>query len=525
MSGGARSSNRSGALVLVATSAAIVVAAAAPISAARADDLRGALEQAYRTNPTLLAARANLRVTDEQVPIEKSAGRPNAAATAEYDEFVRRSANNFTSPLRALSANAQVTAPIYEGGRVRNAVRAAETRVGAGRADLRGSESSVFSQVVGAYMDVVQNEAIVGLNRSNVKVLQVNLQATRDRFEIGDLTRTDVAQSQSRLALAQGDTRNAEANLSSARETYVSLVGTSPVNLQPPPPLPNFPATPEEAVSIALENNPDILAARARSKAAAYDVKVAGASRLPHIEAFAAGTYDNYFGTLGGGSAAVGDFFAQSDNSARVGARLTVPLYQGGLPAALRRQAQQTESAVLEDEIATERNVIAQARSAYSSWLASVEIIASSQTAVEAASLSLEGVRAENTVGNRTILDILNAEQELLIAQVRLVTARRNSYVAGFTLLAAMGRAESRDLGIDGGALYDPDVDYRRVEGSWSDFDDRPAPVALATRTVDTPVQGGNITIQKEQATKVETGTPPIDRSEPLTTGANAPSR
>jgi outer membrane protein len=503
--------------------AAGFLCAALMSTSARADDLRSALEQAYRTNPTLLSARANLRVTDEQVPIEKSASRPNVSANAEYDEFVRRSANNFTSPLRALSVNAGVTVPIYQGGRVRNAIRAAETRVGAGRADLRGSESSVFSQVVAAYMDVVQNEAIVGLNRSNVRVLQVNLQATRDRFEIGDLTRTDVAQSQSRLALAEGDTRGAEANLSSARETYVRLVGASPVNLQQPPPLPNFPATPEEAVTIALENNPDILAARARSTAAGFDVRVASAGRLPRLEAFSGGTYSNYFNTLGGslGSSA----FSQTDTAAQVGARVSIPIYQGGLPAAQRRQAQERESATLEDEIATERGVIAQARAAYSSYIASVEIIASSQSAVEAASLSLEGVRAENTVGNRTILDILDAEQELLSAQVRLVTARRNAYVAGFTLLAAMGRAESRDLGLDGGALYDPDVHYKRVRNSWFDFDDRPAPVAQATRTVDTPVQGGNISVQKEEKAKVDTGTPPIDRDQPLTTGANAPGR
>lgn len=471
----------------------------------RADDLRGALEQAYASNPTLMSARAGLRATDEQVAIEKAAGRPNISSTGQYTEYVARGANSFTSPERTFNASASLSVPIYEGGAVRNAVRAAETRVLAGQADLRGTESSIFSQVVGAYMDVVQSEAIVGLNRNNVQVLDVNLRATRDRYEIGDLTRTDVAQSQSRLAVARSDSRSSEANLASARETYIRLVGKPPVDLQPPPPLPNLPATPEDAVAVALESNPDILAARQRSKAADIGINSAGAGRLPRIDFFSSGAYNDYFGTLGGSSSSA---FAQTDKSAQIGVRASIPIYQGGRPAALRRQAQERAGAALEDEIEVERGVIAQVRAAYSSWTASQEIIASSQTAVDAASLSLEGVRAENSVGNRTILDILNAEQELLSAQVRLVTARRNAYVAGFSLLAAMGRAEARDLGLDGGALYDPTVHYNRIKGSWFDWDDRPAPTARATRTISTPVQDGNIPPEKVQSTEAQRNAP-----------------
>ena len=150
--------------------------------------------------------------------------------------------------------------------------------------------------------------------------------------------------------------------------------------------------------------------------------------------------------------------------------------------------------AAMETEIATERDVIAQVRSAFASYRAANEIIASNQSAVESATLSLEGVRAENTVGNRTILDILNAENELLNAQVQLVTARRNAYVAGFNLLSAMGKAESRDLGLDGGVLYDPDVNYRRVQGAIWDWSSDPAPTARSTRTVDSKAQDGSVT-------------------------------
>ena len=149
--------------------------------------------------------------------------------------------------------------------------------------------------------------------------------------------------------------------------------------------------------------------------------------------------------------------------------------------------------------IAVERDVIAQVRSAYSSWQAATQIIISTQSAVDAAALSLEGVRAENTVGNRTILDILNAEQELVIARSQLVTARRNAYVAGFTLLAAMGRAEARDLGLgDDGPLYDPQVNYERVRDKWWDWDREPDPVVQSTRTVDIPAAGAETPVNDD---------------------------
>jgi len=463
--------------------------AGASTGPAQADTLTEALVQAYQTNPTLESARAQQRGIDENVPIAKAAGRPNAGVDATYVEFVQRSANAFTAPLRVVNVQGQFAVPIYSGGSVKNQVKAAKFRVTAGQADLRGVESSLFNQVVAAYMDVIQNQAIVGLNRSNVTALGTNLQATSDRFQIGDLTRTDVAQSQSRLALARGDLRTAEANLANARETYVQLVGKAPVDLQPPPPLPNLPETADVAVSYALDNNPDLLGARERIKAAERDIDVAGAGRLPTLSLSANSTYNNYLNTLASGVAGV----SQNDRSAQVQAQLSIPIFQGGRPAAQRRQAQANASATMETEIATERGVIAQVRSAFQSYIAASELIALNQTAVDAAALSLEGVQAENSVGNRTILDILDAEQERLRAQVQLVIARRNAYVAGFSLLAAMGRAEARDLNLEGGALYDPAVNYQRVRGKFFDFDDDPAPVARATRTVDTPVQGAEI--------------------------------
>lgn len=458
-----------------------------PVSA---ETLKEALVRTYNDNPSLAAARAQLRATDETVVIQRASGLPGVDASGSFSELVRQSTPAVVSPQRLVRGNVSLNVPVYQGGAVRNGILAAENRVEAGRADLRGTESFIFSQVVAAYMDVILNEALVDLSANNVEVLDINLQATSDRFEIGDLTRTDVAQSQSRLAVAQGNLQNAQANLVNAREQYLALTGLPPVDLQAPPPLPGLPATPDDAVDVALEHNPDLIAAREAAEAAGFDTEVAGSGRLPRLSLFASTDYQNFLGTLPSGS--------NSGTDLTVGAQVSIPLFQGGRPAAQQRQASAFERAALENAIAVERNVIAQVRAAFSSWRAANAVIVSSEAAVDAAELSLEGVRAENTVGNRTILDILDAQQELLNAQVQLVTARRNAYVAGFTLLAAMGRAEARDLGLeDEGPLYNPIDNYDRVRGIIWDWQRDPQPVATSSRTVDIPAQHGEISVNE----------------------------
>ncbi len=477
---------------LIAGASVSALAAAVP---AQADTLQEALTQAYQDNPTLLAARAQQRAIDENVPINEAPGIPSINATGSYTEFIKKSPNSFTAPDRTLRIGPTLTVPVYAGGAIKNSVKAAEERVDAGQADLRAIESAIFNQVVAAYMDVLRGQALVSLSANQVQVLSVNVQATSDRFEIGDLTRTDVAQSQSRLALAQGDLRNAQANLINARETYIQLVGEAPKDLQPPPPLPNLPASVEVAVDEALANNPDLIANKERAAAAGFDTEVAGSGRLPNVSLFANGGYTDYLGTLARGVGGA----AQTETTANAGVQVSIPIFQGGLPAARQRQAQARETAALEQVIATERDVIAQVRAAWSSWQASLAVIESSQVAVDAADLSLEGVRAENSIGSRTILDVLNAEQELLNARVQLVTARRNAYVAGFTLLAAMGRAEARDLGFLGeGVLYDPAVNYERVRGRVWDWDRDPEPMPSSTRTVDVPAPDASVPADSE---------------------------
>ena len=458
-------------------------------SAAHAETLQEALAKAYENNPTLTAARAGQRANDENVPIQKSGGLPNVGVGVDYQENLVLPGNSFFSPKRFVSVGGQVSVPIYQGGAVRNAVKAAKFRVEAGQADLRATEASIFSQTVGAYMDVIRDQAIVQLNQKNVAVLRTNLQATSDRFEIGDLTRTDVAQSEARLALAEGDLRTAEANLIASRESYTRLVGEAPVDLEQPPQLPNLPASPDDAVAIALTSNPDIESANQIVNASRADIGVARAGRLPKLSAATSGGYNN---NLSSGNDPTSEY---TTKSASAGLSLTIPIFQGGRPSAQVRQAQSRTSQAIENYVEVERSVVAQTRGAYAAWRANEQIITATQQAVSANALSLEGVRAENSVGTRSILDILNAEQEFLNTQVQLVSAQRNSYVAAFSVLAAMGKAEARDLGIEGGALYDPEVNYQRVKGQIWDWADDPAPQQQATDTRAVPAATASVPI------------------------------
>ena len=456
-------------------------------SSASAETLQEALVKTYQTNPTLAAARAGQRANDENVPIARSNGLPDLNLNGGYNENLKQASNLFTSPTRSVSGQLNLTVPLYTGGAVRNGVRSADARIKAGQDNLRGVESDVFTSAVAAYVDVLRDEAIVGLNRNQVKVLQTNLEATKDRFEVGDLTRTDVAQSEARLALAQSQLEGGEAQLIASRERYVQVVGTEPVALAQPPALPNLPSSSDAALAAALGDNPSLAAVKKTAEASRFDIASAKASRLPKIQAVSNGSYTNFLNTQVSSNPAIA--VNQSQSTITAGIQATIPLFQGGGPSAQVRQAQARSNQSLEQVIEVERAIVAQTRSSYASWRAANAVIVSSEKAVSANALSLEGVKAENSVGNRSILDILNAEQELLNSRVQLVGAQRNAYVAGFALLSAMGMAEARDLGLDGGTLYDPQTNYDRVRRKIWDWDDDAKPAATSTRTVDTPAQ------------------------------------
>jgi len=482
---------------------------------ASADTLREALVSAYQTNPTLTAQRETLRGTDATVSIAKAAGRPQVSGQVGLNRNLTRSGviaqTQGSSHNVSLSGGVDITYPLFSGGAVKNSVRAAETRVEAGRATLRAVEGDLFTQAVAAYMDVIRDRAIVELNQNNVKVLDTNLQATQDRFQIGDLTRTDVAQSEARLSLGRSQLATAQGRLVGSEATYRQIVGHAPGVLAPPPPLPPLPKTADEAVQIALANNPDLVAISRQAVASGYDVNVARAGRLPTLGAVASGDYVNQ---ITGGTNGLN----RAGTATSIGLSANIPLFQGGLPAARIRQAQAAQGAVLEQVVGTERAVVQAARSAFANYDAAQRAIQANTVAVQANQLALEGNRAEQGVGTRTIIEVLNAEQELLNSQVLLVTAKRDAYVAGFQLLNAMGQAQAQYLGLDGGPLYDPLGNYRHVSKNWNDWANDPRHPTISTRTVSP---------QEMPAAPIvtpEVGTPRIDSSPPvITTGVTQP--
>jgi outer membrane protein len=453
-------------------------------TSAMATTLQDAFVQTYSSSPALNAARAQLRGTDEGVSIARAQSRLQVNGTVGLSQSTN-GIDNFSNGARSLTAQLNLSYPLFQGGRVRNSINAATSRVVAGRADLRTTEGNIFVQVVSAYMDVIRDASIVDLNKKNVDVLNTNLKASRDRFQVGDLTRTDVAQSEARLSLARSQLIAAQGNLTASRENYRRVVGSWPENLAPPPPLPRLPGDPDQAVATALNNSPAIEAAAAETKAAGYDVGAARSQRLPTVSAIAGPNYNNYLGTANRLNGVPKDTVGlrQVHTADTFGLQMTLPLYQGGLAGARVRQAQAQQNVAVEQGVDTERQVIATTRAAFASYEAAAAAITANQQAVKANELALEGVRAENRVGTRTVLDVLNAEQELLNSQVQLVSAQHDNYVAGFALLNAMGMAEARNLGLDGGSLYNPVANYNHVTKWIGDWSEQPKYTPKGTHT------------------------------------------
>jgi outer membrane protein len=467
---------------------AAALAAALPATAS-ADNLADALLRAYQTSPDLAEARARLRAIDENVALARASGRPRINSTGSltqtWDEI-----GTFRDRGRTFVGAGSAGWSVYAGGRVRNTIRAADARVIAGRADLRAVEGDVFTAVVAAYMNVIRDAYIVELNANLVRVLENDFSASRSRFRGGDLTRTDVAQSEARLANARGQLASAQNALTASSEEYRRVVGIWPIELEPPAPLPVLPDSVDRAAEIALASAPDLQSGAANAQAAAIDVDVARATRLPTLSLGANASYTNYLDSrdkaLGVSSNRGLD---QVQTSASVGVTASLPLYQGGGPAAGVRQAKAFQSIAQERQIGLERAVIASVRTAYSSLRAATALIQASQASVAANRVALRGARQEQAAGTRTFLDVLNAEQELLGSQVANVAAERDRYVAGFSLLNAMGKVSMEQLGLEGGALYDPLANYRGASHSISDWDDGPLLTVMGTRTAgSTPV-------------------------------------
>ena len=434
-----------------------------------AASLQDALREVYENSPTLAAARASVRIADDAVVIQLARARPIISTDASISESPVPNHLVSTPASRTYNAQLSINAPVFSGGETKQAIRASERRVFAARSDLSDVEGQVFVQVVAAYMDVTLNRAAVDLHQRNVTALELNLKATIARFAAGDLTRTDVAQSSSRLALAKGDLIGAQSTLIASEQHYLEVIGVPARNLTPPSPLPAMPGSEEEAVRLALSNSPSLAAAKQRLSAARYDVKSAESKTLPRVSLYADYNRTGFLGSLRL-PPPLRISLPQNYKSLEGGVRINIPIYQGGQPAAERHQTQDQFDLTSDQEIEVERSVVSTARSAWTAWQAANQIVATSKVAVNAAEQALTGVRAENAVGTRTILDILNAEQEKLSAEVQLATANRNAYVAGANLLEAIGGIDFRYFGVTPGERYDPIRHYEKAKRTISDW-------------------------------------------------------
>ncbi len=448
--------------VLVPMTAVVLVGFGA-INASWAESLDEALAAAYMDNPTLLAARAELRGVNERVPQELSNYRPSVfvdgqAGIERIDSDPPRGGATTNEPWEVLL---DVEQPLYRGGRTVAGVARAEAEVQAQRARLQSVEQDILLSAVTAYMDVWRDEAVLQLNINNEKVLARQLEATQDRFDVGELTRTDVAQSESRLSRATAERIGAEGNLTASEAVYQEVIGRPPelASLQPPDTLPGLPGVQDEVVRAAVDNNPDVISARFDETAAERQIEVSRGQLLP--EAFLTG------------EARHSENFGSSDSEVDLVRGLfevTVPVYQQGLVSSQVRESKQT---TVQRKRQVDEATRSAERFAIDAWASLETARAQSESfraEVRSTEIALEGVRQENAVGARTILDVLDAEQEFLDAQVNLVRARRDETVASYGVFAAMGRLTARDLELAVEA-YNPDEDYQAVRDRWFGLD------------------------------------------------------
>ena len=429
-------------------------------SAAWSQEFFEALVAAYQTNPTLLAQRANLRAVNEGVPQELSNYRPfvsiESFAGAQHVDRNGSDGSESTTPYQASVGLAQ---PLYRGGRTVAGVARAESEVAAQRAVLRSVEQGVLLGAVTAYMDVWRDQAVLQLTINNEQVLARQLEATQDRFDVGELTRTDVAQSEARLARATAQRIEAEGNLTASRAVFQEVVGFLPGTLEAPPALEGLPASERDVVGAARDDNPAVLSARFAEQAARHQVRVTTGELLPEVFLTAELLHSE------------NEFSDDSEISqARVLAVVSIPLYQQGFVSSRVRQAKQDASRRRVEIVEARRRVEQDAIDAWEALVTARAQIRSFQSEVRSSEIALEGVREENSVGQRTILDVLDAEQELLDAQVRLVRARRDEVVAAYRIQQVQGRLTAAELGLPVD-VYDAEADYLAVRDRWFGLD------------------------------------------------------
>jgi outer membrane protein len=425
------------------------------------ETLHGALTRAYTSAPDLNAQRANVRALDELVPQALSLSRPRVNATADVGRAFTEGNN---SRLVGTSRDAytprgvglEVTQTLFNGYRTENSTRAAESRILGARETLRNAEQTVLLNAATAYMNVLRDTALLNLQRNNIEVLEEQLRQTRDRFKVGEVTRTDVAQSEARLAAARSQGSVAEGNLKASIATYRQRVGVQPKKLSPAQSVEKLlPKSIDAAVKMSQSEHPAIIGTLHGVDAQQLQVKVVEGELAPTVSvtgALARRWESNSSGTESFSASAV--------------ARLSVPIYEGGQVYSRVREAKETlgERRIQVDQ---QRDVVRQAVVASWSGLISAKAqIISAQAQVTAAEIALAGVREEAKVGQRTTIDVLNSQQELLNARTSLVTAQRDRVVASYNVLASIGRLSASRMSLKT-AQYDAKVHYDQVKDKW----------------------------------------------------------
>ena len=422
---------------------------------AGAETLQDALALAYQTNPTIRAERARLKATSEAKAQAWAGALPQISASGAYDKVDSTQASNFTGTPQTLDANLDtLTAgiegelPIFTGFRNFNAIKQAGARVRAGGAQLVATEQQVMNDVATAYFNVQRNLAVFELNTKNVSVLLRQQEMAAVRFEVGEITRTDVAQADARLAGARAELSRAQGDLAVARATYAQLVGQAPGELEKVETLPELPETLDAAKAVASEFAPAIVGALEQSEVSRRQVAIARGALLPSVSLTAGYQYAEEPST-----------FVDSNEQFAYGARATVPIFLGGLNYSRIREAKANHDSDRSRLQEAERQVEAQVTAAWERLVAARAIITSASASVEANELALEGVTQEAMVGARTTLDVLDAERELLNSQVSLVSAEYDAQAAAFGLLAAVGVLTPEAIGIDGDLADGPRFD------------------------------------------------------------------
>jgi outer membrane protein len=457
-----------GVKVTTAVSAVVLLLAQIGSTPALADTIEAALVRAYQNNPQLNAQRAQVRSTDENVPQALSGYRPKVSVTAsagyQYTESILtaggdanhlvRTGSRGTQPPRSIGLNVNQT--LYNGNQTANKTRAAESQVSGAREGLRVLEQTVLLNAATVYMDYLRDSAIVEVQKSNVRVLEQTLKQTRDRFNVGEVTRTDVAQSEAQLAAGKTQELTAESNLTTTRSNFRRIIGNEPSNLAPGSPVDRFlPGTLPRAIELSLVENPNVTAAMYGIDVNYLTVKINEGALLPTVslQATVQQAYEQ-------------QLTIQRAFTAAAVAQVSVPIYQGGAEYALIRQSKENLAQQRLNLETTRDQTRANTVTAWGQLEAGKAQVKSAQAQVTASEVALNGVREEAKAGQRTTLDVLNAQQALVNARVALVTAQHDRVVASYSVLNSVGRLSPQVLNL-ATTTYDPSVHYQQVRDSW----------------------------------------------------------